>query len=200
MADEVNATDKGGNFTPHDEGQFAALCADVINLGQRIEQFPGQPARIMDKCAVVFATDTEGETKDVSVEFSVSMNEKANLRKFLESWRGKSYTEDEVDAGVPLHRMEGVAALLGIEHKRSNKGRTYAKIVSISRLPKGMKPPVLQAVYGAAGYKRAEFWADRKKQYAEEAQRWAHQQATTQDGPPLDESQADDGAEDDLPF
>lgn len=193
MPDEVNAKDKGGNFSPHDEGQFAARCVDTINLGQRIEQFPGQPARVVDKAAVVFVTDSEGETKEIAIEFTVSMNRKANLRKFLESWRGKSYTEEQAVAGIPLHKLVGQGALLSIEHHTAtSSGRTYGKIASIAPLPKSMPAP------GPDGYKRPEYWAEKKKKYADEAAQWAANQARLQGEPPLDESQAQD--DDDLPF
>lgn len=194
MPDEVNAKDKGGQFTPHEEGQFAARCADVINLGTRIEQFPGQDPRIVDKAALVFVTDSPAETKEISVEFSVSMNAKANLRRFLESWRGKSYTEEQAKAGVPIHKLVGVGALISVEHHTSRAGRTYGKIASISPLPKSVPAP------DASGYKRPEFWAERKKQYADECAKWAAQQGHAKDEPPFDESQAIDDDLSELPF
>lgn len=166
MGDNVVAQDKGSGFTPHDEGQFAAACADVVALGQRVEQYPGKPARVVEKCALVFLTSSDGETKDVSVEFTVSMNERAGLRQFLESWRGKSYSAEQAAAGVPLNKLEGHGALISVEHKRSQKGRTYAKIKTISPLPQGLTAP------DVSGYQRAPFWAERKKAYTEEAERF----------------------------
>lgn len=193
MADEVTATDKGQNFTPHDAGQFAAACADVIDLGQRVEQWPGQTARIMDKCAIVFVTDTEGETKEIAGEFSVSMNELAKLRKFLEAWRGKSYSDDQAKAGVPLHKLVGHGALISVEHKTSAKGRTYGTIATIAPLPKVMSAPSTEA------YERLDFWAERKKTYAEEAVKWAAAQAKVAKS--LDEMpDMDEGEEDSIPF
>jgi len=193
MPDEVNARDKGGNFTPHDEGQFAARCVDTIDLGQRIEQYQSQPARVVDKAAIVFVTDSEGETKDIAIEFTVSMNKKANLRKFLEGWRGKSYTEEQAKKGVPLHKLVGQGALVSVEHHTSGTGRTYGKIASISPLPKSMAAPAPD------GYKRPEFWAERKKRYAEEAAQWAAKVAKAQGEPQPDEC-SDDDSDDDLPF
>ena len=194
MPDEVTARDHGQGFTPHDEGQFAAVCVDTINLGQRVEQFAGRPARIVDKCALVFVTDSEGETKDISIEFTVSMGEKANLRKFLETWRGKSYTPEQAKQGVPVHKLVGQPCLLSVEHKASAKGRTYGKIASVAPLPKKMDPPAVN------GYTRAEFWLEKIAAYKAEAASWVAQQkaaAMSGDEPPLDESQAED---DDLPF
>ena len=166
MPDTITAQDQGTTFTPHDEGQFAAACADVIDLGRRVEQYPGKPARVVPKCALVFLTNSKGETKEIGVEFTVTMGELAKLRQTLEAWRGKSYTPEQAAAGVPLHKLVGHAALISVEHKRSAKGRTYAKLKTISPLPDGLVAPMIN------GYTRAEFWAERKKQYAEEAARF----------------------------
>jgi len=165
MADSVTAQDKGTGFTPHDEGQFAAVCADVVDLGQRLEQFAGKLPRLAPKCALVFVTNSPGETKDVSAEVTVTMGEKATLRGLLESWRGKGYTPEQVAAGIPLDKLVGHPALLSIEHKRSGKGNVYAKIRAISPLPKEM----LTTAPAVTGYVRGEWWAGRKKAYAEEA-------------------------------
>lgn len=194
MSDKVTAQDKGGGFTPHAEGQFAAICADVVDLGERVEQYPGKPARIVAKCALVFLTTTTGETKDVSVEVTVSMGAKATLRAFLESWRGKSYTPAQAAAGVPLDKLEGYPALLSVEHKTSAKGLTYAKIRTISPLPGGMTAPLMDS------YKRADFWLERKKAYAEEAKQWAAQMLAKSDEPPLPDDTGDDDDLDSLPF
>ena len=93
MADEVIAQDSSAKFKPHPEGQFVAQCVDVIDLGKRVESYPGKSKRIVPKVAVLFRTGSlgeDGQPIDIGAEFTVSMNEKAGLRAFLESWRGKS--------------------------------------------------------------------------------------------------------------
>ena len=171
MPDNVTATDNSKPFTPHPDGQYAMVAVDVINLGQRVEQYPGKPARIVDKVAVVFQSGEvnheTGRLHEVSPEFTLSMYETAKLRLFLESWKGKSYTEEEAKKGVALHRLVGWPALVSVEHKRSQKGRMYATIKSISPLPKMMTAPVLPE------YVRPDFWAERKDAYKAEADAWA---------------------------
>lgn len=194
VADEVHAKDDGAKFEPHPEGQYAAVCADVIALGDKVETFAGQNPRVVRKCALVFQTgilNSEDEPHEVSAEFTISMNMKAGLRLFLESWRGKSYTDEQAQQGVPVHKLAGVFALLSVEHKKSAKGRTYAKIKSVAPMPKGLPAPV------AVGYHRADFWAERKKQYAEEVAKFRRETAASShddfDPPPEDD-------DDDLPF
>lgn len=202
MADAVTARDEGQKYLPHPEGQFAAVCVDVVNLGERVEQYADKPKRLVPKVALVFQTgevnrDT-GDLHQVSVEFTVSMGEKANLRKFLEQWRGKKYSEAQAEEGVPIHKLEGQPALITVEHKRAkSSGNTYATINGIVPLPKGMERPALPA------YKRPEFWEERKKANAEAAK--AFRQAMH----PVDNGEGDGyqdfpdaltGGDDDLPF
>jgi hypothetical protein len=194
MADQVTAKDSGVKFTPHPEGQFVAVCRDVINLGERVEQYQNNPPRIVNKCALVFdAGEVNPETGDpmiVSAEFTVSMNERAGLRLLLEAWRGKTYTEEQAEAGVPVHRLEGQAALISVEHKKSGAGRVYAKIKTISGVPKGLPVPQLN------GYVRAEYWASRKEEYAAEVAKYRNMHAPPGEAP--GEENADD--DDSLPF
>lgn len=166
MADDVRGTQK--EYPKHPEGQFAAVCCDIIDLGQRLAQFPGKPAYLADKFVIGFRTDSEEEVKDVFVEFTNTLSDKGNLLPFLVSWRGKSYTPDELRQGVQFKAMVGHAALITVEHQSAQAGgRTYAKIVSIARLPKGMAKP------SAEGYQRAAFWAAKKAAYKDECDKWA---------------------------
>ena len=165
--DEVTAKDSGGNFSPHSEGQFPCLCVDVVNLGVNVEQFPGQEAREVAKVALVFASGERQADESltlVTTEMTLSANEKANLRKFLESWRGKSYTPEQAEAGLPINKLYGQSALVSIEHVLTRKGRKFAKIVSIGPLPKAMPSPDGKLLIE---YERPKFLVDRKAAYAE---------------------------------
>lgn len=198
MPDTLTIKASGAQFTPHPEGQFVAVCVDVIDLGENVEQFQGQPAKLAHKCALVFRTgernEATGEYIDIGREFTASMNEKANLRKFLEQWRGKPYTNEQVERdGVPVDKLYGQPALLTVSHKQSNQGRTYANITACVGVPKQMRG----ALPDAAGYARAEYWTEKKGKYAEAARTFRGQQAP----PPSDEDFGGFPDEDDsLPF
>lgn len=198
MADDITAKDGGKKFDPHPEGTFAAVCVDTINLGERVESFSGK-TKITPKCALVYATGQRmenGEPFYIHPEFTVSMAELANLRRFLESWRGKSYTAQQAEAGVPLHKLVGQTALITIEHLQSAKGRTYAKVRSISPLPKEMTAPAMN------GYQRPEWWQERKEEYAKATA--AYKAANAPAGPSRESFEEFPEAltdhDDDLPF
>jgi hypothetical protein len=164
-----------------------------------VEQFKDNPPRIVSKCAILFQTGEKnadtGELHLVSAEFTVSMNEKAGLRLLLEAWRGKSYTAEQAEAGVPVHKLEGVPALISVEHKKSGAGRVYAKIKTIFPLPKGTLLPELN------GYTRAEYWGKRKEEYANEVAKFRALHAPPRDAEDFSDFPAALEADsDDLPF
>jgi len=193
--DSVVAKDAGGGFAPHAEGQFSMICVDVVDLGTNVEVFPGQEAREVAKVALVFASGArqtevqESELTLVTTEMTNSANEKANLRKFLEAWRGRSYTAEQAEAGLPLNKLHGKFALVSIEHVTTRKGRKFAKIKSISPLPEQIKPPDAKAIL--TEYERPKFLTDRKAQYAEALKK--HRSAMGEDVPEPEYPGDDDG-------
>ena len=164
--DHVVAKNEGGAaFTPHPAGQFAARCVDVIDLGEKVEQYPGTPEKLSHKVSLVFRTgekNADGSYIDIAKEFTLSMFELANLRKFLEAWRGKTFTDSEVEEGAPLHKLCGVLALLSVEQKKSAQNRVYANINAIQKLPKVMEP----GAPSGDDYERPEYLVKRKAEYA----------------------------------
>jgi hypothetical protein len=70
------------------------------------------------------------------------MNEKANLRAFLTSWRGKAFTEEEASE-FDVTKLLGVPCLLNVIHKQGRKDPTkvFDEIASATPLPKGMACP-----------------------------------------------------------
>jgi hypothetical protein len=83
----------------------------------------------------------EGEKPlSISKEFTLSMNEKANLRKFLQSWRGAEFTKEQAEK-FDITALLGVPCMLSVIHKTSGAGKVYDEITSVSKMPKGMTCP-----------------------------------------------------------
>lgn len=194
MADTITAKASDAKFKTHPEGQYVAQCVDAIDLGERVEEFAGKPKKLAHKCALVFRTgeknEDTGEFIDISREFTVSMGELANLRKFLEQWRGKPYSAEQISAGVPLHKLAGNHGLLSVAHRTSGGGRTYANITACVSVPKqmGNLPAFL------AAYVRADYWQERKEEYAKVAKAFRAEAGAPSD----DDYPAPDDS--DLPF
>jgi hypothetical protein len=86
--------------------------------------------------------DEKGEMPHVlSKEFTISLAEKANLRKFLESWRGQNFTKEELE-GFDIDKLLGAKCLMSIKHKEPNaEGKIWPEISGVALLPKGMECP-----------------------------------------------------------
>jgi hypothetical protein len=198
MADTLVAKGSDAKFKPHSGGQFVALCVDAIDLGERVEKYQDQPEKLAHKCALVFRTGEKnpdtGDLIDVQREFTLSMHAKAGLRIFLEQWRGKAYTDDQITQGVPLHKLTGQYALLTIAQKQSGNGRTYANITACVGVPQAMRG----TLPSFPAYERADYWQTRKDEYAKAARTFRAAAAAPPADDDWDQSQSSD--EEDLPF
>lgn len=137
---------EGGNFAPPPAGTFPAVCYRVIDLGTQQTTYLGETKRqhkvllsweIKDDEAVI-ETDNGKQPMTIHQRYTWSTHEKAALRKHLESWRGKTFTEaDFGPGGFDIRNVIGVGCLLGIVHNEKGD-KTWANISSVSKLPKGM--------------------------------------------------------------
>lgn len=199
MSDTITARGSESKFKAHPEGQFVGQCVDTIDLGEKVQDFPGTTPYLAATCALVFRTgeknEDTGDYIDIAREFTVSMGEKANLRKFLEQWRGKPYTKEQIEAGVPLDKLTGNHGLLTVALRTSGKGRQYANITACVGIPKQMAATVTKY----DDYERAEYWQTRKQEYATAAAAFrAKSAAPSQDFNDFPAALADE--DDGLPF
>ena len=84
---------------------------------------------------------SDGRPYSISKEYTASIGPKSNLRKDLEAWRGRPFTEDELRA-FSLENVLGAPCFIGIAHVQKGE-KTFANINSIMALPKGMDCPEL---------------------------------------------------------
>lgn len=77
----------------------------------------------------------DGQPYVVSGFYTNSLNEKSRLRPMLESWRGRPFTEEELD-GFDLQNVLGKPCLLSVIHKDGK-----ARVSGASALTKGMDKP-----------------------------------------------------------
>lgn|SRR3990167_3708594 len=139
----IYATNEGGSYEPVPAGNHVARCISMIHLGTLKQEFQGKQTELnkiritweLPEETKVFKEENGEQPYTVSKEFTLSMNEKANLRKFLESWRGKGFTEEEAKK-FDVTKLLGVPCMLSVIHKTSKQGKTYADISAVSTLPK----------------------------------------------------------------
>jgi hypothetical protein len=132
----IIAKDNRKDFTPAPEGLHQAVCVDVVDLGMQETQWgPKQKVRI------VWQIETENpETKkpfQVSQQYTLSLNEKSNLRHHLEAWRGRKFTKDELE-GFDLEKLIEANAQVQVTHNIADNGAVWANVQAVVPLGKGM--------------------------------------------------------------
>lgn len=137
---------KGPALPPIDGGTYPAVCVGVIDLGEqyneKFKKYEDKVLFIWEFPSVMIEVDGEQKPRWLSKDFSATLNEKSNLAKFLVSWRGKNFTEEELNGdGFNLKQMLGESCLLQVivEEKDSNR---YNRITGCMGFPMGMPAPV----------------------------------------------------------
>jgi len=127
-------------------GNHIARCYSMIDLGTsynemyKLDQHKVRISWELPNEKVIFQQERGEQPFSISKDFTISMNEKANLRKMLESWRGKGFNEVEAER-FDITKLLGIPCMLNVIHKTSAKGNQYADIASISPIPKGTLAP-----------------------------------------------------------
>lgn len=143
----TNESTGGGNFTPVPTGTHVMRCYRMIEIGTVKTEFKGQvkhqkKVRLEWELPNELHEFKEGEGEkpfSIGKEFTLTMYEKGNLRAFLESWRGKGFTEDEAKS-FDITKLIGKECMGSIVETEKD-GKKYTNLVSVSTLPKGMACP-----------------------------------------------------------
>lgn len=119
-------------------GLHNAVCAYVEDLGMQEKHFGGEKT-IKHEIALGFELEPrmeDGRRFLLTETVTLSLHEKAKLRKVLKEWRGRDLSEEERRMGkVQIGHMIGVGATVNVVHNESrSNGKTYANLGSI--LPK----------------------------------------------------------------
>lgn len=138
------ATNTGnGEFEMVPEGTYVGRCYKIIDLGTQTttgQYGTNSQHKIMVSWELL---DKDVKMEDgrpfaVSQWYTLSLNEKANLRGDLEAWRGKKFTDDEL-SGFDLHDILGAYCMLQVIHSTDGK---YANVNAIMSF-KGDKPEAI---------------------------------------------------------
>ncbi len=132
------------SFAPVPQGNHIAVCYRVIDLGTQRGEYMGQQ-KVQHKLLISWEIPDEkmddGRPFTIGQKFTWSMSEKANLRKVLESWRGKAFVDEDFSAnGFDIKNVIGVGCMVNVVHEKKGE-KTYSNIASVARLPKGLTAP-----------------------------------------------------------
>ena len=154
------ASDAGGegNFKRVPAGAYIGRCYSLIDLGSQLTD--GQfGKKIQHKIKLgweLFGDDEQGNPLTVDVDgvempmtisknYTVSLHEKANLRKELSAWRGRDFTEEEAKA-FDVSKLLGAYGMVNVTTSETN-GKTYSNVAGLTPIPSALKNAKPNAVH-----------------------------------------------------
>ena len=132
---------------PVEPGVYMAVCIGIVDLGEQYsEKFKSYSNKVKFVWALPGETitiDGKEEERQLSKEFTLSISKKGSLRGFLESWNGKSYSDEEFGE-LDLFEQLGKACQLQVV---LNETKEYSNVANLMPLPKGMPAPVSKTAF-----------------------------------------------------
>lgn len=140
----------GGDFKRVPPGAYIGRCYSVIDLGTQLTS--GQYGEKMQhKIRIaweLFGDDENGNPLTVNIDgadmpmtisksYTVSLHEKAALRKDLAAWRGKDFTEEEA-RGFDVSKLIGAYCMVNATSSETN-GKVYTNVAGLTPLPGALK-------------------------------------------------------------
>lgn len=136
------------DFERMEPGLKAAVCSHVVDMGVQVSMY-GEQEKLM-VCFEFAEKMKDGRPYMLSKEYTKSLNVKANLRKDLETWRGKPFTLEELGVnpdgsrnpdlpGFDVESIIGANAMISVIDNPSKKDPTkiYSQIANINPPMKG---------------------------------------------------------------
>lgn len=148
------------SFTPVPPGMHLARCYRVVDLGTQKSEYLGT-VKHLKKVMLQFEVHGEdeagkpiltakGEPMTISKNFTLSLAEKATLRKDLQTWRGREFTQEEL-RGFELKNVLGAWAMISVIKTTGNNGKEYTNIAAIMQVPPQVKKAGLPEGHNKTG-------------------------------------------------
>lgn len=124
---------------------YQAVCYAVYDIGTHFSPIYEKKSHkiiiIWELPELMIEFERDGEKKTaprvISKEYTLSIGEKSNLRKDLQCWRGRPFTDEELER-FELKNLLGANCLLQIINTKKENGNIYSNISAILPLMKGM--------------------------------------------------------------
>ena len=133
----------GSDYKPCPEGNHAARLCTLVDLGLHEKTWQGETKM---KHLVHLGWELPDEPMEdgrpftISARLTYSMHEKATLRKFIEGWRGSKFKDEEISE-FDITKLMGRACMVQVAHRKATNGNTYADVIAVTSIPKGMQVP-----------------------------------------------------------
>ena len=195
---------EGGDFELLPEGTHLATCYMIIDLGDQVTTYQNKESikpQVMIGWEVTNELMQDGRPFVASRVYNSFFSEKANLRKDLESWRGKKFSDEELE-GFDVSKLLNIPCQVTITHSTGEK--TYANVSTVTGLPKGVEAPALinDAVIYEQGdevaYQKLPEWIQKKINNAVKREENTGVSQTPSD--PQNEANGGGDIDDEIPF
>jgi hypothetical protein len=135
---------KGGGFDPCPTGIHLANCYRIIDLGTQKIEYMGQSKfqhKVMFAWELHITDDNGNQVKmndgrpfSIFKNYTLSWSDKSNLRQDLQSWRGKPFTQEELNR-FDLKNVLGAWGMVNVIERQGQNGKTYANVSGITPVP-----------------------------------------------------------------
>ena len=133
------------DFVILEAGVYIGTVVSLVDIGEQYSEKYGNYTRnvIISWELAGVTVEINGETKPriISKEYNMSFNEKAHLRKDLESFRGRKFNNDEL-SGFDLRNILNKSCQLQIINLTKGD-KVFANIGAIMSLSKGTPAPTI---------------------------------------------------------
>lgn len=143
MSTNIKNAKNNSTITPIEAGTYTARCCAVIDLGLQKTMYQGAERETL-QILIIFEVPDEtieidGEQKPrwISNIYTFSIHEKSRLRKDLKGWRGRDFTENELQ-DFDIANIINAPCMVTISQTTKN-GKIYSNIASIGKLVKGLQ-------------------------------------------------------------
>lgn len=143
----IASSSGGSDFQLSPAGNHLARCYRIVDMGSTVNPVYQTESRKILISWELHGEDNEGNpmvTADgkpliASSSFTLSLSEKATLRKILESWRNKPFDLKEL-YGFDITALLDKWCMVNIVHEDNAKtGKTYANVKAVSPVPQAIK-------------------------------------------------------------
>jgi hypothetical protein len=125
-------------------GMHLARMFKIVDQGTQAVEYKGE---IKHQRKVTFTFEVLGDDRMsdgrpfiVSRRFTASLDQRGALRPWLEGWRGRKFSHDDLKNGLELRAMLGQYGLLNLIENEKD-GQVYTNIQNVMPLPKGTPKP-----------------------------------------------------------
>ena len=145
------AKDSGGSdFKRVPPGVHIGRCVGVIDLGTQEVEWQGDK-KLQHKMMLkweLFGEDESGQPLEVdqdgrsmpmtiSKRYTMSLSDKSRLRADLAAWRGRDFTDEELQS-FDVSKLAGAYCMVNVTESNTN-GKTYSNVANLTPLPAALK-------------------------------------------------------------